>query len=68
MVASMMIPASILAKGAKQPHPAEGAPWYRRTYRWGQTNITEEDPATYDVAWWREHWERTRVQGVILPG
>ena len=25
-------------------------PWYRRTLRWGQTNITEADPAAYDVA------------------
>ena len=23
-------------------------PWYRRTLRWGQTNITEADPAGYD--------------------
>lgn len=42
------------------------APWYRRTYRWGQTNITEIDPIRYDIAWWREHWRRTCVQGVIL--
>ena len=41
-------------------------PWYRRTLRWGQTNITEIDPAGYDVDWWRRHWKRTRVQGVIL--
>jgi hypothetical protein len=25
-------------------------PWYRRTLRWGQTNITEKDPGRYDVA------------------
>jgi len=41
-------------------------PWYLRTYRWGQTNITERDPTRYDIAWWREHWRRTRVQGVII--
>jgi hypothetical protein len=41
-------------------------PWYRRTLRWGQTNITEIDPAAYDIAWWRQHWKRTQVQGVIL--
>src|SRR3954469_14164158 len=41
-------------------------PWYRRTYRWGQTNLTELDPLRYDAAWWREHWKRTRVQGVIV--
>lgn len=42
------------------------SPWYRRTYRWGQTNITEADPASYDIDWWRAHWKRTRVQGVII--
>ena len=41
-------------------------PWYRRTYRWGQTNITEKDPVRYDIPWWREFWKRTRVQGVII--
>lgn len=41
-------------------------PWYRRTLRWGQTNITEIDPVRYDVAWWRKHWKRTQTQGVII--
>lgn len=44
----------------------DALPWYRRTLRWGQTNITEIDPVEYDIAWWRQHWKRTRVQGVIL--
>jgi hypothetical protein len=47
--------------GAATPEP-----WYRRTHRWGQTNITEKDPVRYDIAWWREFWKRTRVQGVIV--
>jgi len=45
---------------------ANTEPWYRRTYRWGQTNITEKDPVRYDIGWWREFWKRTRVQGVII--
>jgi hypothetical protein len=45
---------------------AAGTPWYRKTLRWGQTNITERDPARYDIAWWRSYWKRTRVQGVII--
>lgn len=44
----------------------EPTPWYRRTLRWGQTNITEIDPTRYDIDWWRKHWRRTCVQGVIL--
>ena len=41
-------------------------PWYRRTIRWGQTNITEIDSVRYDIDWWRDYWRRTRVQGVII--
>lgn len=43
-----------------------GTPWYRRTIRWGQTNITERDPVRYDIASWREFWKRTAIQGVII--
>jgi hypothetical protein len=54
---------------ASVPGPLAAAnkdPWYRRTCRWGQTNITEKDPVRYDIPWWREFWKRTRVQGVII--
>ena len=51
---------------APRIHAAAADPWYRRTYRWGQTNITEKDPERYDIAWWREFWKRTQVQGVII--
>ncbi|HVT90377.1 MAG TPA: alpha-amylase family protein [Tepidisphaeraceae bacterium] len=50
-----------------QPVSTEPAtPWYRRTYRWAQTNITEGDVDRYDIPWWRQHWKRTMVQGVII--
>ncbi|TVY11026.1 alpha-amylase family protein [Paenibacillus cremeus] len=41
-------------------------PWYRRTFRWGQTNLTEMDPVSCDMAWWKQYWRETRVQGVII--
>lgn len=41
-------------------------PWYRRTLRWAQTNLVEVDPMRYDAEWWREHWRKTRIQGVIV--
>ncbi|CDN52027.1 alpha-amylase family protein [Neorhizobium galegae] len=41
-------------------------PWYRTATRWGQTNLVEIDPDRYDGAWWRAHWKRTRIQGVIV--
>jgi hypothetical protein len=43
-----------------------GTPWYRRAYLWGQTNITEKDPARYDIDWWRKYWKRTGTQAVII--
>ncbi len=53
------------AEVSSQTH-RDPQPWYRRTIRWGQTNINEVDPRHYDIAWWRQHWRRTRVQGVII--
>ena len=44
----------------------EGQVWYRQRKRWGQTNLTEIDPIRYDNTWWRSHWKRTNVQGVIV--
>ncbi len=39
-----------------------------RVRRWGQTNLCERDPERYDASFWRAHWRRTRVQGVIVNG
>lgn len=44
----------------------DSRPWYRRCYRWGQTNLTERDPVRYDGEWWRQQWRRTRIQGVVV--
>jgi hypothetical protein len=41
-------------------------PWYKTTYRWAQTNFTEDDPVKADLAFWRSHWRRNRIQGVIV--
>src|SRR5688500_18323756 len=46
--------------------PGVAAPWYRRITRWGQVNITEKDPESYDVEWWRKYWKRTSTQGVVI--
>lgn len=64
----MLVPRRLFLGAAASlvPLRSQVQPWYRRTYRWGQTNITEADPARYDIGWWREHWKRTAVQGVIL--
>ena len=57
--------ASVAAPGAAQ-NPDTRRPWYRRTLRWGQTNINEKDPARYDIDWWRQHWKRTHTQGLVI--
>ncbi len=63
LAAAMACEGPLAAAAADQPPKL---PWYRRTYRWGQTNITEVDPARYDIAWWRQHWKWTQTQGVII--
>jgi hypothetical protein len=51
---------------AKEVKTIQEIPWYKRVTRWGQTNITEKDPAHYDIVWWRKYWKRTQTQGVIV--
>src|SRR5512140_957379 len=48
------------------PSSKPDVPSYRRTLRWGQTNITEIDPQRYDIPWWRAYWKRTETQGVVV--
>ena len=55
-----------LAASLEAAPPAAPGLWYKRTCRWGQTNITEKDPIRYDIPWWRAYWKRTQVQGVII--
>ncbi|NHN34668.1 alpha-amylase family protein [Paenibacillus agricola] len=45
---------------------AANSPWYKRTVRWGQTNLTEMDPIHCDMEWWRGYWHQNRVQGIIV--
>lgn len=41
-------------------------PWYKRTFRWGQTNLTEDDPVKCDLDFWKSYWKKTQIQGVII--
>ncbi|MFP4380639.1 MAG: beta-galactosidase [Candidatus Sumerlaeia bacterium] len=47
-------------------NPNNNTPWHQRCLMWGQTNLTEIDPGDYNHDWWREHWRRTAVQGLIV--
>src|SRR3954470_4655610 len=64
--ASAAAAAASAGKAQSGGKAASSAPWYRTAVRWGQTNITERDPTRYDIAWWREYWKRTAIQGVII--
>lgn len=46
--------------------PDKSLPWYQRVTRWGQINITEKDPAQYDIPWWRNFWKQTNTEGVVV--
>ncbi len=64
-VGAAMLPA-LVGNSPEAVRLGASVPWYRRTLRWGQTNITEADAADYDIGWWRQYWKRTRVQGIIV--
>jgi len=51
---------------AASPAAVNAGPWYRRALRWGQTNLTEIDPQRIDLTWWRAHWKRTALHGVVV--
>jgi len=51
---------------AESAPDANAAPWFRRARRWGQTNLTEVDPAKFDLAASRAHWRETFLQGVVV--
>ena len=46
--------------------PGKALPWFEKVTRWGQVNITEKDPAQYDIPWWRNFWKQTRTEGIIV--
>ena len=56
--------ANLAAAGQRATSP--GTPWYRRTFRWMQTNIAELDVTRYDIPFWREQWKRTNTQGIVV--
>lgn len=66
VIAGLGVPTSAADRQTSKAASPPSLPWYRRTLRWGQTNITEIDPARYDIAWWRKHWKRTHTQGVVI--
>jgi hypothetical protein len=58
--------AATLAGTGAPPAERGSVPWFRGTRRWVQTNLNEQDPATYDSASWADYWARVWAQGVIV--
>ncbi len=66
-VAATGVAAAAFAGSAERPAAdAAALPWFRRTRRWVQTNLNEQDPARYDAGFWSGYWARLRAQGVIV--
>ena len=65
-LASTNILSFAAANSTKAFQTGSQVPWYKKTFRWGQTNITEIDPTRYDIGWWRNHWKETQIQGIIV--
>lgn len=42
------------------------APWYQKIRRWGQINLTEDDPQRDNLEFWKTQWKKTGVQGIIV--
>jgi hypothetical protein len=40
--------------------------WLDSTLVWGQVNVNEQDPATFDTGWWSEYWATCGLQGITL--
>lgn len=40
--------------------------WYKTTYRWCQTNLTEIDAADCDIEFWKKYWDDNKIQGIIV--
>ncbi|MBE7170279.1 MAG: beta-galactosidase [Williamsia sp.] len=59
-------PLSVSAKDLPFVEGDKDIPWYQRVTRWGQINITEKDPAQYDIPWWRSFWKQTHTEGIVV--
>jgi hypothetical protein len=46
--------------------PLSGAGWFDRPMRWAQLNLTEDDPANMDIAFWLDYFQRIHADAVCL--
>src|SRR5437763_359985 len=53
-----------LAPEASEAAPLEG--WFDRPMRWAQLTLAENDPGTYDLAFWLDYFRRTHSDAACL--
>jgi len=58
----------IWAQTGERTTPAVTATWANKTMRWAQLTLTEDDPATFDVKFWLDYFQRTKSDGACLSG
>jgi hypothetical protein len=58
--------AAASALGSAVSSAQAAVPWYKRTYRWGQSSFRDSELGRADTAWWREQWRKTATQGVVI--
>jgi hypothetical protein len=52
--------------GAAAPLPDAEADWFDKPMRWAQLNLTEDDPANMDVAFWLDYFRRIHADALCL--
>ena len=52
--------------GDASPAPAPAAEWFDRPMRWAQLTLVEDDPGTYDLAFWLDYFRRTHSDAACL--
>src|SRR3974390_1740134 len=50
--------------GGAVPAPADE--WFDRPMRWAQLTLAEDDPGTYDLAFWLDYFRRTHSDAACL--
>ena len=52
--------------GNASPAPAPADEWFDRPMRWAQLTLAEDDPGTYDLAFWLDYFHRTHSDAACL--
>ena len=65
------VAAAVLAQagseiGTAAPLPTHEDGWFDRPMRWVQLNLTEDDPANMDVAFWLDYFKRIHADATCL--